>query len=118
MAWADIMIGYPANSFAADVDLECLTTLEARILEDSEEARPAGNQQWGLDAGQHYKRWSVCVNTPNEWVMGRDYSESELEVRKIFLILFNRSLTVVIDNVGPYLVITLMPRLQTSCPTL
>ncbi|KAG1771883.1 hypothetical protein EV702DRAFT_1048813 [Suillus placidus] len=38
MAWADLMISYPADSFVADVDLECLTTLEARMFEDSEEA--------------------------------------------------------------------------------
>ncbi|KAG1845139.1 hypothetical protein F4604DRAFT_1978576 [Suillus subluteus] len=44
MAWADLMISYPADSFMAD--LECLTTLEARMFENSE-ARPAGNQQWG-----------------------------------------------------------------------
>ncbi|KAG1770546.1 hypothetical protein EV702DRAFT_1202312 [Suillus placidus] len=79
MAWADLMISYPADSFVADVDLECLTTLEARMFEDSEEAGPAGNQQWGLDAGQHHRRWNVYLNIPNEWVLARDYSESELE---------------------------------------
>ncbi|KAG1828213.1 hypothetical protein EV424DRAFT_1386591 [Suillus variegatus] len=63
---------YPTNSFVADVDLECLTALEARIFEDSEEAGPAGNQQWGLDAGQHHRRWNV------------DYSESELERGPLF----------------------------------
>ncbi|KAG1812134.1 uncharacterized protein BJ212DRAFT_1371605 [Suillus subaureus] len=43
MAWADLMISYPADNFVTDVDLECLTTLEARMFEDSEEAGPAGN---------------------------------------------------------------------------
>ncbi|KAG2042438.1 hypothetical protein BDR03DRAFT_996731 [Suillus americanus] len=50
MACVDlIIISYPADSsgFVADVDLECLTTLEARMFEDSEEG-PAGNQQWML----------------------------------------------------------------------
>ncbi|KAG1896522.1 uncharacterized protein F5891DRAFT_1175109 [Suillus fuscotomentosus] len=61
MAWADLMISYPTNSFVADVDLECLTALEARMFEDSEEAGPAGNQQWGLDAGQHHRRWNVYL---------------------------------------------------------
>jgi hypothetical protein len=44
MAWADLMLSCPANSFVADVDLECLVALEARMFEDSEEAGPAGNQ--------------------------------------------------------------------------
>ncbi|KAG2337686.1 hypothetical protein BDR05DRAFT_970010, partial [Suillus weaverae] len=30
-------------------------------------AGPAGNQQWGLDAGQHHRRWNVYLNIPNEW---------------------------------------------------
>jgi hypothetical protein len=33
------------DSFVADIDRKCLTTLEARTFEDSEEAGPAGNQQ-------------------------------------------------------------------------
>ncbi|KAG2110441.1 hypothetical protein BD769DRAFT_79396 [Suillus cothurnatus] len=84
MAWADLMISYPADSFMGDVDLECLTTLEARMFEDSEEAGPAGNQQWGLDAGQHHRRWGVHLNIPNEWVMERDYSDTELERGPLF----------------------------------
>jgi hypothetical protein len=118
MAWADLMISYPADSFMADVDLECLTTLEARMFEDSEEAGPAGNQQWGLDAGQHHRRWGVYLNIPNEWVMKRDYSDTELEVRKRLPILFNKSLIGVIDSVVPYSATTLMLRLQTSRPAL
>ncbi|KAG1744438.1 hypothetical protein EDB19DRAFT_1961697, partial [Suillus lakei] len=59
MVWADLMISYPADSFMADVDLKCLASLEARMFEDSKEAGPAGNQQWGLDAGQHHRRWNV-----------------------------------------------------------
>ncbi|KAG2098404.1 uncharacterized protein F5147DRAFT_713836, partial [Suillus discolor] len=64
MAWADLMISYPTNSFVADIDLKCLTTLEARMFEDSKEAGPAGNQQWGLDAGQHHRRWNVYLGGP------------------------------------------------------
>ncbi|KAG2335346.1 hypothetical protein BDR05DRAFT_942645 [Suillus weaverae] len=112
------MISYPADSFVADVDLECLTTLEARMFEDSEEAGPASNQQWGLDAGQHHRRWNVYLNIPNVWVLARDYSESELEVRKLLPALFKRSLICVIDSVAPYSAIVLMQRLQTSCPKL
>ncbi|KAG1904374.1 uncharacterized protein F5891DRAFT_1011255 [Suillus fuscotomentosus] len=51
------------------------------MFEDSEEAGPAGNQQWGLDAGQHHRRWNVYLGIPDEWVSARDYSESELEQR-------------------------------------
>ncbi|KAG1897084.1 uncharacterized protein F5891DRAFT_982893 [Suillus fuscotomentosus] len=54
--------------FVADIDLECLTALEAKIFEDSEEAGPAGNQQRGLDAGQHHRRWNVYLGIPAEWV--------------------------------------------------
>ncbi|KAG1876082.1 hypothetical protein C8R48DRAFT_592073, partial [Suillus tomentosus] len=121
MAWADLMISYPTNSFVADVDLECLTALEARMFEDSEEAGPAGNQQWGLDAGQHHRRWNVYVGIPDEWVSARDYSESELEVRKTLPAPFDRYLTYVIDSAAPYSVITLMLHLwslQTSYPKL
>ncbi|KAG2127389.1 hypothetical protein BD769DRAFT_1775934 [Suillus cothurnatus] len=60
MAWADLMISYPADSFMADVDLECLTTLEARM--------------W----------WGVYLNIPNEWVIERDYSDTELERGPLF----------------------------------
>ncbi|KAG1793398.1 hypothetical protein EV424DRAFT_1605364 [Suillus variegatus] len=84
MAWADLMISYPTNSFVADVNLECLTALEARMFEDSEEAGPAGNQQWGLDAGQHHRQWNVYLGIPDEWVSVRDYSESELQHSPLF----------------------------------
>ncbi|KAG2040191.1 hypothetical protein BDR03DRAFT_949313 [Suillus americanus] len=32
MASADLVISYPADGFLTDVDLECLTTLEARMF--------------------------------------------------------------------------------------
>jgi hypothetical protein len=86
IAWVDLMISYPAENFVADVvDLKCLTPLEARIFEDSEEAGPPGNQQWGLDTSQHHRRWSVHLNIPNECVIGRDYSESQLEEKYYLL---------------------------------
>lgn len=34
-----------------DVDLECLGVFERRLFEYSDDAGPAGNQQWGLDVG-------------------------------------------------------------------
>ncbi|KAG2060734.1 hypothetical protein BDR06DRAFT_948114 [Suillus hirtellus] len=45
-----------------------------RMFEDSEEAGPAGKQQWGLDASQHHRRWNVYL----------DYNESELERGPLF----------------------------------
>ncbi|KAG1851238.1 hypothetical protein C8R48DRAFT_726425 [Suillus tomentosus] len=98
------MISYPTNSFVADVDLECLTALEARMFEDSEGAGPAGKQQWG-DAGQRHRRWNVYPGIPDEWVSAP----------------FDRYLTCVIDSAAPYSVITLMLHLwslQTSYPKL
>lgn len=65
------MISYAA---VTDVDAEFLMALGARIFEDSEEAGLAGNQQCGLDAGQH-------LSITNRWVIGRDHSESGLKVR-------------------------------------
>jgi hypothetical protein len=53
------------------------------MFEDSKEAGSAGNQQWGLDAGQYHRWWDVYQNVLNELVLGREYSESEFEVRKI-----------------------------------
>ncbi|KAG2039115.1 hypothetical protein BDR03DRAFT_952895 [Suillus americanus] len=50
-----------------------------------------GNQQWGLDAGQHHRRWNMylnILNIPHEWVLRRDYRESELKVKKIILPVF------------------------------
>ncbi|KAG1778136.1 hypothetical protein EV702DRAFT_188790 [Suillus placidus] len=55
---------------------------------------PAGNRQWGLDAGQHHRRWNV--------------------LRTILLALFNRSLTYVNDSMASYSAITLIPHLQMS----
>ncbi|KAG1772941.1 hypothetical protein EV702DRAFT_1131848 [Suillus placidus] len=52
----------------------------------------AGNQQWGLDAGQHHRRWNVMI----------------------LLALFNRSLTYVNDSVASYSAVTLIPHLQMS----
>ncbi|KAG2337739.1 hypothetical protein BDR05DRAFT_969848 [Suillus weaverae] len=55
----------------------CGTNGQAEILKGY-------NQQWGLDAGQHHRRWNVYLNIPNEWVLGRDYSETELERGPLF----------------------------------
>ena len=61
------------------------------------------------------------LGIPDEWVSARDYSESELEVRKTLPAPFDRYLTYVIDSAAPYSVITLMLHLwslQTSYPKL
>ncbi|KAG1848038.1 hypothetical protein F4604DRAFT_1813604 [Suillus subluteus] len=54
------------------------------MFEDSKEVGLTGNQQWGLDAGQHHRWWDMYFNIPTEWVLGRDYSESELECGPLF----------------------------------
>jgi hypothetical protein len=59
------------------------------------------------------KPWMICdFNIPNEWLLGRDHNENELEVRMILLALFSRSLTYVINSEATYSVIILMPHLQ------
>ncbi|KAG2142145.1 hypothetical protein BD769DRAFT_1772661 [Suillus cothurnatus] len=70
MAWADLMISYPADSFMADQG--CSKILKKQDL------------QWGLDAGQHHRWWGVYLNIPNEWVIERDYSDTELERGPLF----------------------------------
>ncbi|KAG1834975.1 hypothetical protein DFJ58DRAFT_821139 [Suillus subalutaceus] len=99
MAWADLMISYPADSFVADVDLECLTTLEARMFEDSEEAGLAGNRQWvwmlvNITGG------GACIST---FLLSGFWAEITARVNL---------------SAALYSATTLMPRLQTSCPTL
>ncbi|KAG2056500.1 hypothetical protein BDR06DRAFT_953028, partial [Suillus hirtellus] len=54
------------------------------LLSHSEEAGPTGNQQWGLDAGQHHRRCNVYLGIPDGWVSARDYSESEFERSPLF----------------------------------
>ncbi|KAG1763044.1 hypothetical protein EDD22DRAFT_883898 [Suillus occidentalis] len=54
------------------------------MFKDSEEAGPAGNQQWGLDAGHHHRQWNVYFNIPSEWLLGRDHSENEIERGDLF----------------------------------
>jgi hypothetical protein len=43
----------------------------------------------------------VYLTIPNEGILGRDYNKSGLEVSKISVALFNRSLVCVIDVVAP-----------------
>jgi hypothetical protein len=66
-----------------DVDKECLGRLEEQMFEKSSRAGPAGNYQWGLDAGDHQGAWDPYDGAPGEWNHGdRSGSEAELEVRQ------------------------------------
>jgi hypothetical protein len=80
----------------------CLTTKEAGMFEDSEEAGHADNQQLDLN----FIGGRMCISpflTSEFW--GRDHNESGPEVSKMLIALFNRSLICVIDIVAPYSVI-------------
>ncbi|KAF9236619.1 hypothetical protein BU15DRAFT_63878 [Melanogaster broomeanus] len=64
---------------AIDVNRECLLAFEERLFEDSLAAGIAGNQQWGLDAGEHQDHWHPYWGMPSQWnVEDREYSEGEL----------------------------------------
>ena len=52
-----------------DIDKECLALLEERMFEWSLEAGVAGEQQWGLDAGDH-QHWNPYAGLPPEWNHG------------------------------------------------
>lgn len=62
-----------------DVDVECLKLLEKRMFENSFDAGVAGNQQWGLDAGAHQKRWYPYGGLPSDWNHEDRHTESESE---------------------------------------
>lgn len=50
-----------------DVDREAVGFLEDRMFTQSKAAGPAGNQQWGLDAGPHQDHWHPYSEGPEEW---------------------------------------------------
>ncbi|KAF4620872.1 hypothetical protein D9613_000021 [Agrocybe pediades] len=54
--------------FDFDVDLNCLAYLEEEMFENSARAGVAGNQQWGLDAGDHENGWNPYADIPAHWV--------------------------------------------------
>ncbi|PPQ88302.1 hypothetical protein CVT25_012365 [Psilocybe cyanescens] len=64
-----------------DVDLECLSLLEEEMFENSIRAGVAGNEQWGLDVGNHQDDWIPYGDLPDEWNGGdRDGLEDETEL--------------------------------------
>lgn len=65
-----------------DVDSECLADLEHMLFENSLAAGPAGNRQWGLDAGPHQYSWDPYVHFPP--VGNRSNKAIELRVSKFF----------------------------------
>lgn len=51
---------------SVNVDRECIMTLEEwMFISECVEAGKAGNQQWGLDAGDHQSNWDPYNDTPN-----------------------------------------------------
>ncbi|KAJ6623167.1 hypothetical protein B0H10DRAFT_825259 [Mycena sp. CBHHK59/15] len=60
-----------------DVDRECLSLLEQYMFECSDAAGPAGDEQWGLDAGNHQGRWVPYTGLPDHW---SDYRAPDEEV--------------------------------------
>ncbi|KAH7907135.1 hypothetical protein BJ138DRAFT_1215655, partial [Hygrophoropsis aurantiaca] len=80
-AWKSLQQKTKHQGIYVDVDKECLWALERRMFEDSMDAGRAGNQQWGLDMGEHQHGWNPYEGLPTEWNFGdREFSETELEV--------------------------------------
>ena len=61
---------------SVDVDREALKALEEKMFECSSKAGPAGNMQWGLDAGPLQNSWSPYLL---DWSDGTYQPESETE---------------------------------------
>lgn len=66
-AWDSQMRRVADDTTIADVDLECLNSLERRMFEVSKAAGHAGYWQWGLDVGDHQEGWDPYGNLPAEW---------------------------------------------------
>lgn len=82
-AWKVLLTAKESDDGHVDVDREAVVHLEQDMLEDSKRAGIAGNQQWGLDAGDHQERWGVYNGLPESWRPGaREGPEEELEVRQ------------------------------------
>ncbi|KAJ7283955.1 hypothetical protein C8J57DRAFT_749943 [Mycena rebaudengoi] len=59
-----------------DVDRECLSLLEEHMFECSTEAGPAGDHQWGLDAGAHQGQWDPYSGLPFSPLEYRELEET------------------------------------------
>ena len=66
-SWESQVRNVTNDMMIADVDLESLNLLEARMFEVSKAADRAGYWQWGLDAGDHQECWDPYGNLPAEW---------------------------------------------------
>lgn len=82
--WKVLLTADKADEGHKDVDHEAVVTLEQDMFENSKRAGIAGNQQWGLDAGDHQDRWGVYSGLPQSWTPGdRQEGDDEHEVRQI-----------------------------------
>jgi hypothetical protein len=73
---------------SADVDREAVEALEKKMFECSLDAGPAGNNQWGLDAGPHQNNWQPYALIPLEWNDGTYTQESDSETQVRILTIY------------------------------
>jgi hypothetical protein len=82
-AWETQMTVIDKPSEPDDVDADALVALEDCMFDDSQAAGEAGNEQWGLDAGDHQSCWNPYRGASgygDHSPRRKDESESELEV--------------------------------------
>jgi hypothetical protein len=81
-AWEAQLTSVPTILKEADVDRECLASLEEEMFENTDRTGPSGNWQWGLDAGYHQGDWDPSFGVPaSRDGKERVGDESEREVR-------------------------------------
>ncbi|KAF5310768.1 hypothetical protein D9619_008108 [Psilocybe cf. subviscida] len=79
-SWKVLLTADEAGEGHADVDRESVVSLEEDMFEHSKRSGIAGNQQWGLDAGDHQDCWGVYSGLPQSWSPGdREEEDDELE---------------------------------------
>lgn len=80
-AWRDV-----------DVDKEALYNLEELMFENSMAAGMAGNEQWGLNVGDHQEGWNPYMGLPDGWNVGdRVGSDSETKVVSAWEIVMHKT---------------------------
>ncbi len=82
-----------------DIDHEAVDFLEGRMFTQSKTAGPAGNQQWGLDAGPHQDRWHPYSEGPDEWTENPRAGNLEAE-RKVSVTYWSESITHTLLRLG------------------
>ena len=81
-AWEAQLTSVPTILKEADVDRECLASLEEEMFENTERTGPSGNGQWGMDAGYHQGGWDPSFGVPASLDRKQQVGdESEREVR-------------------------------------